>query len=86
MRKNINTLSIFNYEGDAIWIEKTKESVKVYDQWSKLVDTTTAQGFMDFVEGKRDITDSAGKTWRWMNEPGDGRNSIQNIMEFLKLS
>lgn len=77
-------LSLINYEGDCLRAEKVNESISIIDQYGKTVDKFNLVSFRDFIEGRLNVVDSAGRVWKFPLESVDSRPSPEKILKFLE--
>jgi hypothetical protein len=84
MRRKKNELSLLNFEGDALWAKKAgKDEYVVYDQWSSIVDVLTEDDFLNFLDGKLELSDSSGKTWNFRKEHYEAKPHYRDIINFM---
>lgn len=80
----INKFVLVNYEGNALFALKLNENtILVYDQWNKLVDRLSVEGFHDFINGKTLVTDSSGKEWNFLDVHTNAKPNSLEIEIFV---
>ena len=79
----MNRISLINYEGDCLWAKREGKEIVIYDQWDSIVDILNAEKFLDWVDGKFELSDSEGKKWVFQKEALDARAKFKEIFFFL---
>jgi hypothetical protein len=82
--KSRGDLPLLNYEGDVLKLKKIDDNEYViYDQWDSIVDVLSRKELFDALDGRRELTDSSGKTWNWIKEHQDARTPLAIIARYI---
>lgn len=76
-------LGLINYEGDCLSAIKKGDKIIIKDQYKQELETTDVNGLLEFLDGRRDITDSKGKRWNLSEENKDAKPRYSKVYEFL---
>lgn len=79
-----NELGLINYEGDCL--KAKKKSMNEYvisDQHGVKLATWNLNKFCDFLDGKLEIKDSAGKSWNYQREHHEARPNTMKLVLFI---
>ncbi len=85
--KDYKKLSLLNYEGDVLkaYHIPTANIFLIVDDHGYIVESCTKKELVDFLEGRREITTSYGKTYNFTKEHENAKPSHEQIDEYLKL-
>jgi hypothetical protein len=83
MKENLHRISLINYEGDCLWAKKDGSEIVIYDQWDSIVEILTTEKFLDWVDGKFELSDSEGKSWAFQKEALEAKPKFKEIFFFL---
>lgn len=85
--KEYNKLSLLNYEGDVLraYHIPLAKCFLIIDDQKQIVESLKKQELIEFLEGKREITTSYGKTYDFSKEHEGAKRTSEEINEFLKL-
>lgn len=85
--KDYKKLSLLNYEGDVLkaYHIPLAKTFLVIDDHGHIVESCSKKELIDFLEGRKEITTSYGKTYNFTKEHEGAKRSPEEINEFLKL-
>lgn len=85
--KDYKKLSLINYEGDVLkaYHIPLAKTFLVIDDHGYIVESCSKKELIDFLEGRKEITTSYGKTYNFTKEHEAAKRSPEEINEFLKL-
>lgn len=85
--KDYKKLSLLNYEGDVLkaYHIPTANIFLIVDDHGYIVESCTKKELVDFLEGRKEITTSYGKTYNFTKEHENAKPSQEQIDEYLKL-
>lgn len=79
-----NELGLINYEGDCLKAKKkSMDEYVITDQYGSKLTTWNLNKFCDFLDGKLEITDSAGKSWNYQREHHEARPNTMKLVLFI---
>ena len=76
-------LGLINYEGDCLRAIKKGDKIIIKDQHGKELETTNVRGLLEFLDGRRDITDSEGKLWDYNGVHHEAKPKPSKVYDFL---
>jgi hypothetical protein len=82
LKKNIS-LSLLNYEGDALKAYRIKNYFVITDQWGVGVDVLTQEGIENFINGRTAIIDSNGKSWVYTEHHSNAKQKTHILSDFI---
>ena len=85
--KDYKKLSLLNYEGDVLkaYHIPLAKTFLVIDDHGHIVESCSKKELVDFLEGRKEITTSYGKTYNFTKEHENDKKSQEEINEFLNL-
>ena len=82
--KEYKKLSLLNYEGDVLkaYHIPTANCFLVVDDHGHIVESCSKQELMDFLEGRKEITTSYGKTYNFTKEHEGAKKPKKKLTSF----
>ena len=78
------TLSLINYEGDALKLLRVNSNeFVIYDQWDSIVEVLTLEELCDWMDGEFPLVDSRCKNWIYPDHSKEAKQRTFKLINYI---